>query len=323
MGLLLILLSGSLFAETRIFVHGYSAGGSRANCEQKYYCSYWGSVQYKPAAGQPQGPDILDTMGRVYDGVYPPFKGSPAAEVNVGWHTGYGWDWWGWDNGGLTPTWHMLYWWCGKHTGNTCRVTCHSTGCPMVGYLLANYGDQVNVLSVTAAGSAEGGTELVDGTLGIPQLTSYFLSLLTADFSVSGGLGANVFQALLGVGHVRAAYDHNKPGSVPWIQHAGYNGDALTSGILNGQDDGVVAHHSACAYREYFQANECSNDYKWAECRTRIWTSPWSYYWQYYPCQQTVAQWAGHSRTTNASRTGYDHTHTWLQKDYGTTHYTW
>ncbi len=317
---LLVLVAGITLAtssawgyHTHIFVHGYSGGGSRESCEQKYYCSYWGTnVQFQVAADKPQGPDIVDQWGVPYwQSGRDPWMGTYASNVNVGWHTGYGWDWYGWGNGGMTPTLHVLYWWCGKHTGNTCTVTCHSTGCPIVGKLLASgWSQHLNVLSVVAGGSAEGGTELVDGTFGITQLVGILGQLVdyVSDYNI--GPGWNVNAGLLGVGYVRASYNHHAPGTVPWIHHAGYNGSALTSWVLNGQDDGVVAHHSSCGYTFPFQANECSNDYYWTTC-----------WWG--PCTKTAPRWNGHTRTENAGRTGYNHTHDWLKSNYGPTHYSW
>lgn len=130
---------------------------------------------------------------------------------------------------------------------NWCVVAAHSAGDAQIGYALAMFGDtdrpvtdatpdgaghcgdsgarQIgwNVLWVDVAGGAAGGTELAD--LGHWAVSDP----LTADLRTSS---------------IRAAYDHGATHGA-WVYHfAGASGGA-GSAVLPGQDDGVVAYHSA------------------------------------------------------------------------------
>lgn len=128
-----------------------------------------------------------------------------------------------------------------------CVVAAHSAGDAQIGYALAMFGDgerpvtdgvpdgsgrcgetgeeQIgwNILWVDVAGGAAGGTELAD--LGHWAVSDP----LTGDLRTTA---------------IRAAYDHGATQGA-WVHHfAGASGGA-GSALLPGQDDGVVAYHSA------------------------------------------------------------------------------
>jgi hypothetical protein len=117
--------------------------------------------------------------------------------------------------------------------GDWCYVACHSLGCAQVGYALAMFGTTAsgdprwNIAWIDGAGSAAGGSELANA------------GSWTQGDCVASDLRTSV---------VRALYDHNATAGVRAYLFAGSNGGA-GSALLPGQDDGVVAYHSAGGVR--------------------------------------------------------------------------
>jgi hypothetical protein len=134
-------------------------------------------------------------------------------------------------------------------TGNNwCYIATHSAGDLILGYTLANYGGSArmkknaapnssgicansdgtsqtgwNIKWVRAAGSAAGGSELADyGSWAVSDPLTQDLKTTTA----------------------RAMYNHNVTRGIWFYMYAGARGAAY-SAILPGQDDEVVAYHSA------------------------------------------------------------------------------
>jgi hypothetical protein len=129
----------------------------------------------------------------------------------------------------------------------SCIVAAHSAGDVQIGYALSLYGatdrpvtDGVpdatgtctstgetqsgwNIVSVSVAGGAAGGTELAD--LGY--------------WAVSDPLTSD-----LRTGTARSMYDHNETQGAVFSMYAGAKG-AVYSFVLPGQDDSVIAYHSA------------------------------------------------------------------------------
>jgi hypothetical protein len=134
---------------------------------------------------------------------------------------------------------------------NWCYIATHSAGDLMIGYALAQYGDSArevknaqpnaagacgnaaggrtqtgwNIKWVSSAASSAGGSELADAgrwTTGEPLVHEHKVT------------------------RARAMYDHNETRNVTFFMYAAGNG-ALYSGVLPGQDDEVVAYHSAGA----------------------------------------------------------------------------
>ena len=135
-------------------------------------------------------------------------------------------------------------------------------GCAVTGFTLDVYGTtsgtpRWRVNRVLALASGEGGSEL--GSLSSTNDAIAF-------FGRVFGLDTRIVTSSLRYttpGVVRPAYDHNDTAGSPWFHVAGYNGDFFSSGLLPGQDDGVVAFHSACGYVKVFSSTECSNDWEW------------------------------------------------------------
>lgn len=126
--------------------------------------------------------------------------------------------------------------------GNWCYVGLHSAGGAQIGYALSLYGTSTrnvtdpdsgvangqtqtgwNIKWVGAAATAAGGTELAD--MGYWAVSDY----LTND---------------LRTGTIRPMYNHGATAGVKVYMFAGASG-TLYSGTLPGQDDEVVAYHSA------------------------------------------------------------------------------
>ncbi len=176
---------------------------------------------------------------------------------------------------------------------NRCVVICHSTGCAITAKLLDARNGSWPIEKVLALGSAEGGSEVAERMSGL-------------------GFGDGIQHITPSV--VRNAYDHNDTGGVPFIHLAGYDSSdtrwfVLLGGlamaftpavVLPGEDDGVVAFHSACAYSQVFVSTMCSNDYTW------VWRKTW-YGMKY--VTRGVAQWSNHARSEYCGRDGCNKTH--------------
>jgi hypothetical protein len=218
---------------------------------------------------------------------------------------------------------------------SSCSIICHSTGCPITAKALDVYGTEYvgstvyqqtcgnqygtttalvsscpnyapgvpctcraisttstirrwKIDRVLALGSAEGGSELGAGV-------SVDLLLKVYGYDT----GYSMTRAYLLPDTVRAQYDHHDTAGVPFFMVAGYNGSAA-SAVLPGQDDGVVAYHSACAYSKVFSATQCSSDWEWVY-------KGWGVY-----VMREVSQWTNHRRVEYCGREGCNQTHTSL-----------
>jgi hypothetical protein len=174
--------------------------------------------------------------------------------------------------------------------GDSCTIVCHSAGCPIAGKVLDQYGEggsRWRINRVLTLGSAEGGTEIAN--------TSFVVDTLLA--LLVGGPSA----VYLNTGSVRGAYDHNDTAGAPFLHVAGYDGGWFgTALVLPGQDDGVVAFHSACGYVKPFWSTQCSNDWEWVKKK--------SFGVSYY-VMRTVARWANHGRVEYCGRDGCNQHH--------------
>ncbi|MFL6708072.1 MAG: hypothetical protein ACJ8HI_07690 [Massilia sp.] len=137
---------------------------------------------------------------------------------------------------------------------NWCYVAAFSAGDPLVGYTLANFGaserpvqnavPDANGICGAAGGGGEGGG---------PTQTGWNIKWVRVAAGAAGGseladVGAwAVDEALardLRTTTIRAMYNHNDTAGVMFYMYAGARG-TLYSFILPGQDDEVVAYHSA------------------------------------------------------------------------------
>lgn len=131
---------------------------------------------------------------------------------------------------------------------NWCYIVAHSAGNAQIGYALSLYGASEREIKDAApgasgeCGSAGGGTQVgwnikwVDvagGAAGGTELANM------GYWAVSDPLTAD-----LRTGTVRALYDHNSTQDVLFYMFPGAKG-TLYSGVLPGQDDEVIAYHSA------------------------------------------------------------------------------
>jgi hypothetical protein len=129
--------------------------------------------------------------------------------------------------------------------GNWCYIAAHSAGDNQIGYALSLYGGSVRqVKSKDAAGNcvATGGTQVgwnikwvgvAAGAAGGSELANY------GAWAVSDPLTAD-----LKTSTARAMYDHNQTRAKWFYLYAGARGTSYSS-LLPGQDDEVVAYHSA------------------------------------------------------------------------------
>lgn len=110
---------------------------------------------------------------------------------------------------------------------NWCYIFNYSMGDAIVGYINANYPPNWNIAYVYTTAGAGGGSELA-----IKGISSFFTCGAAND---------------LGVSTVRNKYNHNDTNGITIYHIGGYKGIFGASLILPGEDDGVVAYHSAGA----------------------------------------------------------------------------
>jgi hypothetical protein len=158
-------------------------------------------------------------------------------------------------------------------TGNNwCYVAAHSAGNLQIGYALAQYGnsDRVkhacnansqcnpsggtqkgwNVKSVKIAGGAAGGSDVAP--IAFSAVSSVLRSISKAvsdaigfDFGLERILEAAIFADLIPTS-ARSLYDHNVTAGVRFQMYAGsFDNIFLTSPLLFGDDDGLIAYHSS------------------------------------------------------------------------------
>lgn len=143
---------------------------------------------------------------------------------------------------------------------NRCIIVAYSNGNHQVQYTQTYYPSAVaNLLYVEAGGSAAGGSELAD----IAAPIQNFLDWFSSSFELYYSTGVD---ATLGVSSARNAYNHNVNNGKTTYHTAGNTNMTnglwyLTASSLPGDDDGVVAYHSAygCA-SSGSQSSSCS---KW------------------------------------------------------------
>lgn len=123
---------------------------------------------------------------------------------------------------------------CG--TGNTCEVYTHSTGGLVVSAYFGLNNPATNITRIQQLASAAGGSELADFS------TSY-LAWLGFDT-----LGGQLDQSVSTSG-ARNGFDHNQARGRTYYTTSGEGSDYLnvTSPLLPGKDDGVLANHSLCS----------------------------------------------------------------------------
>lgn len=123
---------------------------------------------------------------------------------------------------------------CG--TGNTCEIYTHSTGGLVVAAYFGLNNPTTNISRIQLMASAAGGSELADFS------TSY-LAWLGFDT-----LGGQLDQSV-STGGARNGFNHSQARGRTYYTTSGEGSDYLnvTSPLLPGKDDGVLANHSLCS----------------------------------------------------------------------------
>jgi hypothetical protein len=132
---------------------------------------------------------------------------------------------------------------------NWCYIVTHSAGDMMIGYLLANYGSSVRTVKDTRANLAG---VCGDVAPNVVQTGWNIKWVRSAGGSAGGSELADVGRWTTGeplvhqhkVTTARALYNHNDTHNVWFYMYAGARGTRY-SWLLPGQDDEVVAYHSA------------------------------------------------------------------------------
>ncbi len=254
--LLITALLGGFFAvqgiaaDTRnVYIHGYQAwliGDpiSSYNCQNSTgSCKYWNGQDQK------------------------------SNKVHVGWLASEAWPFFG-----VPRAMAVLDSNC-RSSAQYCTVICHSTGCPIIEYILANFGSRYYINYVSAHGSAEGGTNFAEIGKLFGPLT-----------------GTGVYYLSESV--VRSFYDHNNTNGKTIYQTAGSRGN-IVSIFLQGEDDGVVPFHSACGYNRIFGANKCNGDRYYCP----VWYNPFRFCdaGKYANRRSRDAGWIDHGATLNSN----------------------
>ena len=171
---------------------------------------------------------------------------------------------------------------------NWCYVAAHSAGDLMIGYTLAMYGGSTRTVSNATpnasgvCGAAAGGgtqtgwnikwVDVAAGAAGGSELAN------AGDWATSEPLVSD-----LKSGTARALYDHNNTRSHWFYMWAGAKG-TLYSGVLPGQDDEVVAYHSAGGVSGSSGGSYCNpsdwfcNDLTLGTAANEGGTAKWSYH---------------------------------------------
>ena len=134
---------------------------------------------------------------------------------------------------------------------NWCYVAVHSAGDMLMGYTLANYGGSMRPLTNAQPDAAGVCTPASGGARGTQE--GWNIKWVRVAAGSAGGseladLGAWTTSEPLAHQHkvatARALYNHNETRNIWFYMYAGANGK-LYSFVLPGQDDEVVAYHSA------------------------------------------------------------------------------
>lgn len=134
-------------------------------------------------------------------------------------------------------------------TGNNwCYIATHDAGDLMIGYTLANYGGSAR-LKKNAVASASGQCGNLDGT----SQTGWNIKWVRVAGGAAGGSelsdygtwpAAEPLVKDLKTTTARALYDHNSTRNIWFYMYAAAKGNVFEA-LLPGQDDDVVAYHSA------------------------------------------------------------------------------
>ena len=152
---------------------------------------------------------------------------------------------------------------------NWCYVAVHSAGNLQIGYALSKYGNTVrNSTSVPTDG-------VCTGAAGGAKQTGWNIKFVDVAAGAAGGSeladsgGWSTSEELvqdLKTSTARAMYDHNLTRNVSFYMYAGAKG-AVTSAVIKGQNDSVVAYHSAGGTSGTAGTRLCNPGQSWLTCR--------------------------------------------------------
>lgn len=143
-------------------------------------------------------------------------------------------------------------------SGNTCRLYGYSNGAAALSKALSVYGNgQWNIAYVMTVGSAEGGSELAS--------TGWLAEVL----------GGCAMASQITTSNYRNGWNHHDTDGKPFYMLAGYKAfsgvKAPTSALLPGEDDGVVAMHSAGGYATTGSWNDACQSGRYAFHSAAYW----------------------------------------------------
>lgn len=152
---------------------------------------------------------------------------------------------------------------------NWCYVAVHSAGNLQIGYALSQYGNTLrNNTSVPTDG-------VCTGAAGGAKQTGWNIKFVDVAAGAAGGselpdAGAwSTSEELvqdLKTSTARAMYDHNLTRNINFYMYAGAKG-AVTSAVLKGQNDSVVAYHSTGGTSGASGTRLCNPGQSWMTCR--------------------------------------------------------
>lgn len=239
---LLALTTGSVFAEKVIYVHGMSLTSSNEHCQDQIQCDYW------------KAPPTGDYVYVGYDGRRNPLVSTPSS--------------------GSVRLLQILNKYCRRDQGQSCRLINDSlggfTGAAVVS--LYNRTGQYNILYATQIVSAEGGSEIAN--LGDTAIQVLKLVFGLGDNQIAQAIedSRDAIQALVTTS-ARAAFDHNRNNGAIFYQVPANQSIFIAEPFLPGEDDTLVAFHSACAYRQSGAFSRCMGE-KIRSCSICFWEKP-------------------------------------------------
>ena len=256
-------------AEKVIFVHGMSLIESNEECQDTTgSCNgYW------------QNLPVDDYTLAGYDGRRNPFVAVPTA--------------------GSVRLLELLNKYCRKDQGQTCRIVAESLGGFTTAGTLVMYNRTglYNVLYTTQIVSAEGGSEIANlGDTAI-EILKFVFGL--QDNQLTDNLVENhdAIQALV-TSNARGLFDHNRTNGTVFYHVAANKSIWIAEPFLPGEDDTLVAFHSACGYRTTGAFSQCMGE-KIRQCN-----------WCFWQRKQLITPWDGHVMHPSVPNGGIPMRHT-------------
>ncbi len=247
---LMQIFAGGVFAEKVIFVHGMSLIESNEACQGQTSCdNYWDQI-----------PEGIDHVFVGYDGRRNPFAAVPTA--------------------GSVRLLEMLNQYCRADQGQSCRIVAESLGGFTTAGTIAMYNQSglYNILYSTQIVSAEGGSEIANlGDTAI-EILKFVFGLGDNQIAAAIEQSRDAIDALV-TSSARGLFDHNRNNGAVFYHVAARKSIWIAEPFLPGEDDTLVAFHSACAYRTTGAFNVCMGQKirscSWCFWQRKKWITPW------------------------------------------------